>query len=415
MEASDLKVPALRQAAVALGTDPHLVGTVVDALRHDNSTNTPSEAQCFFNLMVFRLVAILKAGTDAQIWPCPEVLSTKDAIKLLFCDFEVPGQRPPAEEPEAETEQERQVNEPPPRVRINPRPTTMVDLSGGEEDPPVQHRMPQPLGLQALASAANTPLVSMHLMDSQFVGGSASGIVTPIINGGRLSNATARYAKTNSSAHPYALVLGVIMPPLIVMGFDPHNIHLGFKIDANHAGAHGKAGSMPHFLRDAATWRDWWNRLTREAAQSGQCAMLTAAMMNLAAQVNTWMMVSEEDEAEAWLTAAHRLLSRYDKFCAQGTLEALEFPTCSEEKDLAKMRARSVMPTKPAWTPGPRRPGQSSGGGGGGGYSNKRRRGPNNGKDLKFCDHHKLCGHTTAECDILHPKPKASAGSSNGK
>jgi hypothetical protein len=253
----------------------------------------------------------------------------------------------------------------------------------------------------------------MHLVDNQFAGGSSAGTVTPIINGGRISSAAARYAKTNSSTHPYALVIGILLPALVVMGYDPHNIHMGFKIDTNHAGAHGKGGCMPHFMRDPGTWRDWWQRIIYEVTQAVQCAPLVSAMMALSSQVNTWLMTSDTSDSESWLVAAHRLLSRYDRFCVSGILDDLSKPA-GEEKELATMRVRSLQPPKPAtqWGAGYRR--QPGGGVNEGPHKKARKATTHN----SWCEHHKRCSRTTEQCGVLHPKsgqPKAPAGPSNGK
>ena len=74
----------------ALSTNPVHTNAMVDQLKKENAAEKISESQALYNILVVRLVAILKSGAEIGLWPWPRCLATKDQMHQLRVDFEVP-------------------------------------------------------------------------------------------------------------------------------------------------------------------------------------------------------------------------------------------------------------------------------------------------------------------------------------
>lgn len=192
------------------------------------------------------------------------------------------------------------------------------------------------------------------------------------------------------------------------MAYAPFNVRLGYKLSEKPTGGAIKAGTLPHFLADASTFCDWWQRLLADVVATTQDQVLVTAMIALAQQVNCWAMSAEPDDMEAWPVSAHRLLSRFDRFCATADITALT-EAASEEKETATLRVRSLRP--PRVTIWPNKRAAPS-------HANQpayRRPRVDTPRGTKHCDHHGTCNHSTAECAYLKKQQQQQPSSSHGK
>lgn len=202
------------------------------------------------------------------------------------------------------------------------------------------------------------------------------------------------------------------VPHLVGMGFNRHNLRLGYKISLQH-GSFTKSGHMPHFNYDYATFQAYWTALTNSAMTETGDQEAVQAMLELGRQVSVWMtlppLARAHETDEAWMVAAHRIIDRLDRACHAADLTQLAIIGQDEEHH-AKIRAASVLPARETRALYARETGggfYSSGGGGGAqgggaqrGFKRPRPSGGSGGGSL-YCEYHKQCSHTTENCNVL--------------
>ena len=123
-------------------------------------------------------------------------------------------------------------------------------------------------------------------------------------------------------------------------------------------------------------------------------------------QVEHWSLryafMDQHRQQEGWLIIAHRILARFDLACHHA--DASYFSrTNTNEEDSAKLRVASLSAFMGASGHGTTRLGRGSGEWG----PRPFKRSKQEGKSTKYCDIHKACNHTTAECRS-HNKPQSA-------
>ena len=200
-----------------------------------------------------------------------------------------------------------------------------------------------------------------------------------------------------------------ILLPMVHMGYDPFNVFIAFVVSTKPKGSITQAGCLPHFLMDAPAFLGWLARVCQDVFTATQDGELLSALLGLSSQVNSWWLLADRYDPEAWLVIAHRILIRFDLFLATLDLAALTTDS-SEQREEAVTRVRRLnlaAAPRSTYFPVTHYPKRPSGVWGGGAAAIKRHRSearPAN----KQCSHHGACNHTTAECQYL--KKTAAAG-----